>query len=319
MGISRKQTNPFTIKDDYFNNNNNNETPENPQELQNSSNSSEENLNNNNNINNQNSTGRKRENSSFSNLTNLTNNTVNTNNSASQNELVLNFIKSSEDLRNTYLTKLIQNKIWNPTEKKSIHNSLIIFDWDDTLLCTSFLTPHGIFREDIKISDENSQKIKKLDDLVFQILSIALENSDTYIITNAQKGWVEFSAEKFYPRTFSILHRIKIISARENYEKILPGNSRQWKIKTFLKIAEIFDKNLITNLICLGDSYIEMDAAQYLYSKFSKAYIKTLKFKENPNLDDLIKQITLIIEKFLFIISSIKNLTIRVERKLRRK
>jgi len=239
--------------------------------------------------------------------------------SRNSNDLVLNFVKSSDDLRNSYLAKLIQNKIWTPTEKKSIHNSLIIFDWDDTLMSTSFLTPHGIFREDIKINKEDLGKIRKIDELAFSILSISIENSDTYIITNAQKGWVEYSAEKFYPKTFSILGKIKIISARENYEKIFPGNSRQWKIKTFLKFAEIFDKNLITNLICLGDSHIEMDAAQYLYSKFSKAYIKTLKFKENPNLDDLIKQLTLIIDKFLFIISSIKNLTIRVERKLRKK
>jgi hypothetical protein len=240
------------------------------------------------------------------------------NKSINSSELVLNFIKSSDDLRNNYLAKLIQNKIWTPTEKKSIHNSLIIFDWDDTLMSTTFLTPHGIFRDDLIINKKDLQKIKNIDELVYLLLNKSIENSDTYIITNAQKGWVEFSAKKFYPKTFSILGKLKIISARDNYEKIFPGNSKQWKIKTFLKFAEILDKNLITNLICLGDSNIEMDAAETLYLQFSKAYIKTIKFKENPSLDDLIKQLSLIIEKFSFVVSAIKNLTIRVEMKLKK-
>jgi hypothetical protein len=215
------------------------------------------------------------------------------------------------------LAKLIQKKIWTPTKKKRIHNSLIIFDWDDTLMSTSFFSPNGIFKPDIKLDEENLDKIKKIDDLVFNLLTISLEKSDTFIITNAQKGWVEFSAKKFYPKTFSILGKIIIISARENYEKIYPRDLRQWKIQTFLKFAEVLDNNLITNLICLGDSNFEMDAAKHLYFKFSNAYIKTIKFKENPNLNDLIKQLILIIDKFSFIFSSVKNLNIKVEKKLR--
>jgi hypothetical protein len=39
---------------------------------------------------------------------------------------------------------------------------------------------------------------------------------------------------------------------------------KEWKIKTFLKIAETMDMNTITNIVAIGDSQIEMDAANHL-------------------------------------------------------
>ena len=43
------------------------------------------------------------------------------------------------------------------------------------------------------------------------------------------------------------------------------------------------------NLICLGDSNIEMDASHVLAKKFNKSLIKTIKFRENPRPEELIK------------------------------
>jgi hypothetical protein len=42
------------------------------------------------------------------------------------------------------------------------------------------------------------------------------------------------------------------------------GGFTEWKTKTFLKIAEDMDQNAITNIIAVGDSQIEMDAANNL-------------------------------------------------------
>ena len=54
----------------------------------------------------------------------------------------LNFYRNSEEIRLSYIAKLITKKVWTPSQKEKTHNSLIIFDWDDTLLPTSFLTPN---------------------------------------------------------------------------------------------------------------------------------------------------------------------------------
>jgi hypothetical protein len=231
------------------------------------------------------------------------------------NDYELKFIKSGEDLRRRYIAKLIVKQVWKPKEKEKDHNSLIIFDWDDTLLCTSFLTPNGLFNEEARIPDKDLEKIKKLESHVLTILNYAIKCGDTYIVTNAAPGWVEYSARRFYPSVALILNNVTIVSARGEYEKKHPGDSRQWKVLAFLEMLKTFDTQLVTNLICLGDSIIEMEAAHILASKFQQAYIKTVKFRESPKPEELHKQLQLVIEQFSKIFSSVKNLTVRVERR----
>jgi hypothetical protein len=231
------------------------------------------------------------------------------------NDYELNYIKTGEDIRRSYIAKLIYKKVWQPTIKEKSHNSLIIFDWDDTLLCTSFLTPNGVFTDDIKIPEKDFEKIRNLEASASSILKLAISKGDTYIITNAAPGWVEYSAKKFYPEVYKLLNKVTIVSARGEYEKKFPGDSRQWKIHAFLEMQKNLDTNLVTNLLCLGDSIIEMEAAHILVSKFSHAYIKTIKFRECPKPEELHKQLNLVIDQFSVIFSAIKNLTIRVEKK----
>ena len=229
-------------------------------------------------------------------------------------EYELKFINRGEVIRKSYINKLKNSNIWE-CEKPKSHNSLIIFDWDDTLLCSSYLTPEGIFKDDMVFSEKELNKLSSLDETVFKILSFAIENSSTYIITNAAPGWVEYSAERFYPKTNVILKKVTIVSARGEYEKKFPGDSKQWKVQAFLETTRTLNLNLVTNLICLGDSVIEMEAAHILASKFSKAYIKTVKFKEAPKPEELIKQLGTVYDQLNTIFCSVKNLTIRVERK----
>jgi hypothetical protein len=224
-------------------------------------------------------------------------------------------IKSAENLRKSYMAKLISKNIWQPVNEKKRHNNIIIFDWDDTLLPTSFLTPNGVFIDDSGIDDIDLEKVKRLENNVFNILDKAIKKADTYIITNAAPGWVEYSIKKFYPKITRLLSEITIVSARGQFEKLHPGDSRQWKIQAFLDMLKTMDIDLVTNLICLGDSIIEMEAAHILASKFTHAYIKTVKFRESPMPEELYKQLGLVMEQFDKIFSSIKNLTIKVDKK----
>lgn len=221
----------------------------------------------------------------------------------------------ADSLRYSYIAKLVNKNIWNPTVKEKVHNTLFFFDWDDTLMCTSYLTPTGVYSDDMKIPEKDKEKIKNLDNIVSTILKKTTELGDVYIVTNAAPGWVEFSAKKYYPNASVYLNQVKVISARGMYEKKLPGDTRQWKVMAFLNVLNHLDTKLVTNLICLGDSIIEIEAAHILASKFSHAYIKTIKFKENPAPMELHKQLTLIVSQFDKIYSSVKNLAIRVEKK----
>ena len=227
----------------------------------------------------------------------------------------LNFYRNGNDIRQSYFTKLVSTHVWTPIMKPKQHNSIIIFDWDDTLLPTSFITPGGIFDENLKIPPIESEKISKIEQAVLKLLTEAVEKGNVYIITNAGNGWVEYSAKRFYPSVIPVLEKIKIISARGLYEKIYPGNSRQWKIEAFLNLQKNLNIKLVTNIICIGDSLFEMEAGRILASKFTEAFIKTIKFREAPKLDELLKQLKLVCAQFGSIYSSIKNLTIRVEKK----
>ena len=227
----------------------------------------------------------------------------------------LNIFRDSDALRKSYISKLISKNVLNPNMKPKQFNSLIIFDWDDTLIPTTFLTPDGVFPDKILLSQCEFDKIKEIEKNVYIILKESVEKGQTYIITNACTNWVQFSASIFYPSITNLLKKIKIISARGEYEESFPDNLRQWKIQAFSNLIKDFNENLATNIICIGDSLFEIEAGRILASKFKEAFIKTIKFREMPKLDELLKQLKLVAKQFGTIYSSIKNMTIRIEKK----
>jgi len=231
------------------------------------------------------------------------------------NKKCYNLYKSGDAIRKLYYSKLIHKKLWNPSRTKKKHHSLIIFDWDDTLLPTTFLTPNGEYNDKLVLSQSEADQFKLIEKAVYKILTTALEKGETYIITNAAPGWVEYTGNKFYPSIIRVLQNIKVLSARGAYEKSYPKDYRQWKIQTFLEMKKEFDSNLITNIMCMGDSMIEMEAGHLLSSKFNKAYIKTIKFRESPRLKVLYKQLLMIIEKFNEIYLTLKSLAISIDKK----
>jgi hypothetical protein len=70
------------------------------------------------------------------------------------------------------------------------------------------------------------------------------------------------------PSIVPILERITIISARTKYECHFPGDVTQWKLNAFLETQENIDDAMITNIIALGDSMMEIDAAHHLALRF---------------------------------------------------
>lgn len=85
------------------------------------------------------------------------------------------------------------NKVWvKPDEKPQSYQSCIIFDWDDTILCTTFITPHQrlIFDESIPFPPALAERLDELDKVACELLQKAKKLGKTYIVTNAAEGWV---------------------------------------------------------------------------------------------------------------------------------
>ena len=232
-------------------------------------------------------------------------------------EFFLNFVKIDIHTRGSYFNKLLLKGVLNLNQREINYkvNRIFIFDWDDTLLCTSVLSPGGYFDDNMVIIPSKLKKIKNLETIVKLLLTKTIEKGDTYIITNSEPGWVEYSCKRFFPNVYDLLSKIKIISARGLYEKKFPNNYKTWKNMAFNDIIKNYELSLPTNIMCMGDSTYEMEAAHGLADKFAEGYIKAIKFKELPKIDELISELNLILDKFNFIYSACKNWTITIDKK----
>jgi hypothetical protein len=227
-----------------------------------------------------------------------------------------NKLLKSKKIRNSYYNKLIIKGQWNPLKKEKIFNNIFFFDWDDTLLCTSYLIQIGALN-DMQINQKDKEIMSNLDNLAFTLLSKTVNLGNVIIVTNGAPGWIEISSVTFYPKTTKVLDKIKIISARGLCEKQLPGDMRQWKTKAFKHAIDSIkiEKDIPTNIICFGDSIIEMEASYNIKEYFNNAYLKTIKFKESPTPTELEKELKIITTQLDSIITNFKNLSIKVTRK----
>jgi hypothetical protein len=214
--------------------------------------------------------------------------------------------------RVNFLRKLSYSKVWVPqVQRPPKHQTVIIFDWDDTLLCTSFLN----LRQDAGLPATVERSLRDIQSAAKRLLEMAMCHGHTFIITNAMSGWVEYSAAKWVPDLLPVLQKVRVISARTKYEPQFPGEVGKWKVEAFLEVQRQLDSQIITNLISLGDSNFEMDAVHVMGKEFAQALIKTIKFRESPSPEELVKQLELVAQKFERIVENARNLKIGLERK----
>jgi len=229
-------------------------------------------------------------------------------------------IETRKDYYNKLYSKNYLQNIDSNEGPKLKYNSIIIFDWDDTLFCTSYFeNKYNIsVNENIKISENEKLNLLKLEEKVFKILHLAINSGDTYIVTNSSEGWINYVTSIFYPLVYKFLiksNKIKIISARKLYENEYPNNQSFWKLATFINISKLYNKNILTNIMCFGDSNLEIEAINRISPLFKESYIKAIMFMQNPNISQLNKQLKLCLKEFSKIHSLVKNISIKVIKK----
>ena len=221
----------------------------------------------------------------------------------------------SFSLRKSYYHRLIHKNLNTMNKSLIKNNTIFIFDWDDTLFFTTHINPsenNTFFYE----SQTEKKFMNRIEFYVSEILNKALSKGEVVIITNSGDGWVNACAEFYYPNLIPILKKINIISARDLYEKKYPSDPQTWKIKAFNDLKNIFnfEKCSASNIICIGDNNYEIIAAKKLGEEFKNCIVKTIKFREKPNLKELIKQIILVDKQILRVCNYPKSLTIQVNK-----
>ena len=121
----------------------------------------------------------------------------------------------------------------SPKEKENV----IIFDWDDTLLASSFLASKGYKLDStMERTPEIDAQLKHLESSVVALLTMAIQFGRVHIITNAENGWVQLSAQKFIPGVLPLLGtKVKVVSARSSYESMFPVSPQapqKWKVSS---------------------------------------------------------------------------------------
>jgi hypothetical protein len=197
--------------------------------------------------------------------------------------------------------------------KESVGTPIFIFDWDDTLLASTFLEHNGYTLFTV-ISLTVKKALEELEANVYKLLDLALNKGKVYIITNAQSGWVQLSSDKYLPKLKPLLDKIKVISARSTYESEFETDPLWWKYCAFFDSLEsTLDNDKINkNIISMGDSFVEREAITLITEDVPKCFCKSIKFSELPSIEELNRQIMLIINCIDYIVECEKNLDLKL-------
>lgn len=189
--------------------------------------------------------------------------------------------------------------------KADIPKSIIFWDWDDTLLCSSFLSSEGYrLDSDMKRADDDlMRQLKDLEVSIIKVLEVSLTRGEVQIITNAETGWVQLSAQKFVPGVVPLLDKIKIVSARSTYEGMFPGAPLKWKYCAFQnELCDLLQKaDVEKHIISFGDSHVEREAIRAVTKDCLNTKTKNIKFAERPTIEQLQRQVELATDCFDYI------------------
>jgi hypothetical protein len=200
-------------------------------------------------------------------------------------------------------------------EDGTVCETVIVFDWDDTLLCSTAINSQQWSQEQLVL----------LEQAVQCILATAMSLGETLIVTNGISSWVQDSARRFLPSLVPIIERLQVHSARAKYELSYPGDPMEWKNQAFKDIfvsrrrqierfnstenwqpwaderpserpsspgSSISEGPCVVNMVVLGDSPAEIEAARAAGRILGKpSLVKTVKFKEGPSVNELVGQL----------------------------
>jgi len=190
------------------------------------------------------------------------------------------------------------------SDTKRRPETVIFFDWDDTLIPSSFLSGKG-FRLDTEAErlKEMESPLKELEHCVITVLRLAMSFGEVHVVTNAETGWVQLSAQKFLPGVVPLLEKVEVLSARSTYEGMFPDSPLKWKFYAFQqKLANVFSETKADkNILSFGDSHVEREAVRAVTRGLPNTTTKSVKFAERPSLEQLRRQIELVTNCFQYI------------------
>ena len=181
--------------------------------------------------------------------------------------------------------------------------TLILLDWDDTLLparASTRFTPPAQSRPTrvAKIPTKVADSLRLLSQDVIGLLKACSALGRVMIVTNAMAGWVESSCAGLMPDVLKHIQdeNIAVVSAQQQFATerqrfFRSADPMEWKVTCFERIVDAVTKELRQdaqdgavglNLVSIGDSLYERFAAKRLVAIGKVARCKTVKFLDEP-------------------------------------
>eukprot|EP00914_Ancora_sagittata_P023515 GHVO01046497.1.p1 GENE.GHVO01046497.1~~GHVO01046497.1.p1 ORF type:complete len:314 (+),score=26.83 GHVO01046497.1:758-1699(+) len=224
-------------------------------------------------------------------------------------------------------------------------STIVIFDWDDTILPSTWLNCNRLsLEEECSIPVHVAAMLEEMAGKAKRTLELAASLGHVVIVTNAEHGWIELSCCKFLPSLLSYIQNFRYLSARSKYESEIFKTPLNWKQLAFRdEITEHFrnsSRDGIKNIVSFGDSAHErmaiisvtrsvpvdqdgiyrFDSALTSFDplpSFSEEVgvcrTKSVKFIERPDLEDLKREHDLIYSCFSDIIQQDSDLDLCIK------
>lgn len=183
-----------------------------------------------------------------------------------------------------------------------IEETLFVFDWDDTLLPSSWLHRQGLrLDESSEVSQWHREQLAEVANSAVEIIRNAKHCGTVVLVTNAERGWIELSCQKFLPTLLPLLENVKAVSARTTYETRSVSSPLEWKLRAFeTEISRHYGSEMLhssdvrKNVLSLGDSVHEREALLQATARLPNCCSKSLKFTEKPDILQICKQHSLV-------------------------
>jgi len=169
---------------------------------------------------------------------------------------------------------------------------IFVFDFDDTLFPTSF------YRN--KYIPKNDKNLEEIKNNIEKFLEKTKLYGMVFIITNAEKKWVELCLDNFLNGVkYENVEIFSTVDHGINYVK----EQNLWKTEAFkITLSNYFKDNDSHQLISFGDNINDRDASLYIKNTFSNVIVKNILFKSFPTIDTLITEQKLVLHILDYII-----------------
>jgi hypothetical protein len=193
------------------------------------------------------------------------------------------------------------------SSNSSSTDCLTIYDWDDTILPTSWLRSLGFLSNNISdmigtpspiLPAHVAHMMRMIEEAAIENLRAASKHGRVVIVTNSSVLWVPFTAKRFFPRLAEIVDRgFEVYSARPSQAEnagpnyvYLPSMAVTWKQDKF---KELVGKTEFNTCVSVGDGFAERCAVLGIASIQMSG--KAVRFPLQPSGSSLLEQLRIMI------------------------